>query len=159
VLPSIAHVVASNVVRFVQHGGLDAPGLLHALPRSSVGTSPLAPATDSKRGILMTSPSMPATDRRHDALSDSKRGILVASKTSSLTKLRDSVAVAPAPGGTLPPPPAPTAPLPNLLLRRVSAEIGWANTRQERAKRDFVARFARLAGYSYSELEQRSRAV
>jgi hypothetical protein len=179
VLPAIARVVASNIVRYVKHGGLDAPGLQRASRQRSAATSPLAPASDTKGGILTTGPGprpsapapapAPATATATDSDSlrldappfgSSKRGIPVASEASTPAKPRDSAAVAPAPGDAQPPPPASAgeaSPLPHPLLRRVPTEIGWASTRQERAKRDFVARFARLAGYSYGELLRRSQ--
>ncbi len=170
-LPAIARVVASNIVRYVKHGGLDAPGLQRASRQRSAATSPLAPASDTKGGILTTgpgpSPSAPAPAPATDSLridvppfGSSKRGIAGASEASTPAKPRDSAAVAPAPGDAQPPPPASAGeapPLPHPLLRRVPTEIGWASTRQERAKRDFVARFARLAGYSYGELLRRSQ--
>ena len=181
-LPAIARVVASNIVRYVKHGGLDAPGLQRASRQRSAATSPLAPASDTKGGIgiLTTGPgprpsapapaTAPATATATDSDSlrldvppfgSSKRGIAGASEASSTpAKPRDSAAVAPAPGDAQPPSPASAgeaSPLPHPLLRRVPTEIGWASTRQERAKRDFVARFARLAGYSYGELLRRSQ--
>ena len=180
-LPAIARVVASNIVRYVKHGGLDAPGLQRASRQRSAATSPLAPASDTKGGIgtLTTGPgprpSAPApapvtataTATDSDSLridvppfGSSKRGIPGASEASTPAKPRDSAAVAPAPGDAQPPSPASAGeapPLPHPLLRRVPTEIGWASTRQERAKRDFVARFARLAGYSYGELLRRSQ--
>ena len=169
-LPSIARVVACNIVRYVKHGGLDAPGLQRALRQRSAATSPLAPASDTKGGILTAGASAPApapvparataTDGfRVDAspFGSSKRGIPVASEASTPATPRDSAAVAPAPGDAQPPPPASAAPLPHPLLRRAPTEIGWASSSQERAKRDFVARFARLAGYSYGELLRRNQ--
>lgn len=137
-LPSIARVVASNIVRYVRHGSLDAPGLKRASLTGSIATSPLAPATE----------------HHADAFAASKRGILLASKTSSIARLHSKATVSPA---VLPRAAQPAAPLPHQIQMRDSAEIGWANTRQERAKRKFVARFARLAGYSYSELVRLNR--
>ena len=151
-------------MRYVKHGGLDAPGLQRASRQRSAATSPLAPASDTKGGILTAGPSAPATATATDGFridaspfGSSKRGIPVASEASTPAKLRDSAAVAPAPGDAQPPPPASAAPLPHPLLRRAPTEIGWDSTRQERAKRDFVARFARLAGYSYGELLRRNQ--
>ena len=137
-LPSIARVVASNIVRYVRHGGLDAPGLKRASLTGSIATSPLAPATD----------------HRAEAFAASKRGILLASKTSSIARLRSKATVSPS---ASPRAAQPAAPNPHPLHVRKSDEIGWASTRQERAKRDFVARFARVVGYSYSELVRLNR--
>ena len=50
-LPAVARVIASNIVRYVRHGGLDAAGLQSNTPRSGTVASPLAPSTDSRRGV------------------------------------------------------------------------------------------------------------
>jgi NADH dehydrogenase FAD-containing subunit len=129
VLPFIARAIASNVVRLVRHGGLDASLERGSGAPSAARRGPQAPASESHRGIVL--------------------GLAVKSAAPSSAAAAASAKVLPASAASAPaadPPPC------ALLSRAATADALLWSAKQERAKRAFVARFARQAGYSYGEL-------
>jgi len=143
VLPFVARAIAGNIVRLVRSGGLDA-GLERGsgAPRS-VRIEPLAPASDSRRGIAVVSRAL-APQRTAASSPASFVSSSSASSSASVLPEEGCAAEVVVPAADLPPC--------ALLSHAASADTLLWSLKQERAKRNFIKRFARQAGYSYGEL-------